>query len=56
MEKMAEYERTPEAQEYLKSEFPETEETEEKTPSSTSLISDPVVGFMDMLIKGPQAA
>lgn len=56
MEKMAEYERTPKAQEYLKSEFPETEETEEKTSSSTSLISDPVAGFMDVLIKGPQAA
>ncbi len=56
MEKMAEYERTPEAQEYLKSEFPEPEETESKTTSSTSLMSDPVAGFMDILIKGPQAA
>ncbi len=56
IEKMAEYERTPEAQEYLKSEFPEPEETELKTTPSTSLTSDPIAGFMDILIKGPQAA
>ena len=56
IEKMGQYEKTPEAQEYLKSEFPESEETENKTTSSTSLTSDPITGFMDVLIKGPQAA
>ena len=56
LEKMAQYEKTPEAQEYLKSEFPQSEETDEKTTSSTSLISDPIAGFMDILIKGPQVA
>ena len=56
LEKMAQYEKTPEAQEYLESEFPKSEETEEKTTSSTSPISDPIAGFMDILIKGPQAA
>ena len=55
-EKMSEYEKTPEAQEYLKSEFPQTEEKETKMTSSTSLTSDPIAGFMDVLMKGPQAA
>ncbi len=56
LEKMAQYEKTPEAQEYLESEFPKSEETEEKTTSSKSPISDPIAGFLDILIKGPQAA
>lgn len=55
-EKMSEYEKTPEAQKYLKSEFPQTEEKGTKMTSSTSLTSDPIAGFMDVLMKGPQAA
>ena len=55
--KMKNYEKTPQAQEYLQDDIPKT--TEDSSDSDMKLGTqkvNPMAGFFDVLMKGPQAA